>query len=66
MRSEENNSSLNWHVVLSVLGVIPPIGMMMILTHWNKVGKYSPLSILCFSLGIVYSVILSIQIYKVL
>jgi uncharacterized membrane protein len=66
MRSEENNSSLNWYIVLSVLGVIPPVGMMMILTHWYKAGRYSPVSILCFLLGLVYSVILSIQIYNLL
>jgi len=66
MRTKEIESPINWHIVLSVLGVVPPIGLMMILTHWYKFGKYSPLSILCFLLGIAYSVMLSIQIYKLL
>ena len=66
MKIEGNKAAINWQVVLGVLGVIPPLGIIMILNHWYKSGRYSTLSVLCLVLGVIYSLFIFVQLYKLL
>jgi hypothetical protein len=62
MKISENRSSTNWFTVLSVLGVIPPLGILMILTDSYRSRKFTFGSILLLLLGVVYTTILYLQV----
>jgi hypothetical protein len=64
---EKNSIStrgLSYQMVLGVMGIMPPVGIAMILTHWYKGGKTDLFSVLTLVFGLAYLVLICLQLSK--
>jgi hypothetical protein len=59
-----NTSGLSYQMVLGIMGVMPPVGIAMILTHWYKGGKTDLFSVLTLVFGLAYLVLICLQLSK--
>jgi hypothetical protein len=66
MENNINTTSLSYQKVLGVMGIMPPVGIAMIITHWYKGGKTDMLSVLTLVSGLTYLVMICLQFSKLI
>lgn len=64
MENNINTTSLSYQKVLGVMGIMPPVGIAMIITHWYKGGKTDMLSVLTLVFGLAYLVLICLQLSR--